>query len=100
MQAMQRVGEIRARRERQFYRNRMAGNKQKELEADRLLVAENQHLLPPQYRDQAREVLEQVAEKEVEDMELELDPLKEKIAAKRKQRLVRGKGVEEMDVDE
>lgn len=50
--AMQRVEEIRQRRERAFYRNRMAGNKQREREANRKLVAENQHLLP---RDQRTE---------------------------------------------
>ena len=114
LQAMQRVSEIRARRERQFYKNRMKGNKAAQLEADRKLVAENQHLLPPEYRDQVEETL-----KEVEDMELEGDleeeveiPLEEQerltpkkgtkstLKQKKKQRLVRGQGVEEMDVDE
>ncbi|KAH8152568.1 uncharacterized protein LAJ45_03409 [Morchella importuna] len=52
--AMQRVEEIRARRERVFYRNRMAGNKQREREANRKLVAENQHLLP---RDQRTDIV-------------------------------------------
>ena len=56
--AMERVEEVRKRRERAFYRNRMKGNKEKELEADRKLVEENQHLLPPQYRDQVKSVLE------------------------------------------
>lgn len=81
----------------------MRGNKERALEADRKLVAENQHLLPVEYRDQAKEVLEQVAEKEVEDMELEeqeLEGEKQKLKQKRKMRLVRGKGVEEMEVDE
>ncbi|KAH9832418.1 Ribosome biogenesis protein RLP24 [Teratosphaeria destructans] len=115
LQAMQRVSEIRAKRERQFYKNRMKGNKAKQLEADRKLVAENQHLLPPQYRDQVEQTLDE--EKVAEDMELEagvdeleLDP--EEIAAekakvekmksksRRKQKLVRGGEVEEMDVDE
>ncbi|KAK4507377.1 hypothetical protein PRZ48_001112 [Zasmidium cellare] len=119
LQAMQRVSEIRARRERQFYKNRMKGNKEKQLEADRKLVAENQHLLPPQYRDQVEEVLQEVEaqtnEMDLEENELEeedLDVLEEekleeqkvkkgknKVVQKKKQRLVRGKGVEEMDVD-
>ncbi|KAK0847570.1 ATPase-activating ribosome biosynthesis protein [Friedmanniomyces endolithicus] len=110
LSAMQRVSEIRARRERQFYKNRMRGNKATQMEADRKLVAENQHLLPPQYRDQVQEVLDVEAQKvdmelaEEEDLEVEeeerLKDEKTKLKTKRKQRLVRGEGVEEMDVDE
>lgn len=112
LQAMQRVSEIRAKRERQFYKNRMKGNKAKQLEADRKLVEENQHLLPPQYRDQVVDLLQEVLptkeememDVEEEDLDLEeqerLQPAKDKLKQKRKQRLVRGKGVEEMDVDE
>jgi len=111
LSAMQRVSEIRARRERQFYQNRMRGNRAKQLEADRKLVAENQHLLPPQYRDQVESVLETRAEgQEVVGMEVEGEEVEvereeaqkqeQKVKAKRKQKLVRGQGVEEMDVDE
>ncbi|KAK0828016.1 ATPase-activating ribosome biosynthesis protein [Friedmanniomyces endolithicus] len=110
LSAMQRVSEIRARRERQFYKNRMRGNKATQMEADRKLVAENRHLLPPQYRDQVQEVLDVEAQKvdmelaEEEDLEVEeeerLKDEKTKLNTKRKQRLVRGEGVEEMDVDE
>ena len=46
LRAMQRVSEIRARRERVFYKNRMAGNKERERALNRKIVAENQHLLP------------------------------------------------------
>ncbi|KAI9852655.1 MAG: ATPase-activating ribosome biosynthesis protein [Thelocarpon superellum] len=46
LKAMQRVSEIRARRERVFYKNRMAGNKERQKAANRKLVAENEHLLP------------------------------------------------------
>ena len=46
LKAMQRVSEIRAKRERVFYRNRMAGNKEREKAANIKLVAENEHLLP------------------------------------------------------
>lgn len=112
LQAMQRVSEIRARRERQFYVNRMKGNKAKQLEADRKLVAENQHLLPPEYRDQVQEMLEeqeQDLEDQTEEMamdgeDVELDeqevaPSKTKLKGKRKQRLVRGQGAEAMEVD-
>jgi len=106
LQAMERISEIRARRERQFYKNRMKSNKSKQLEADRKLVEENQHLLPPQYRDQVEQALEEQGEDlELEDeldMETEekLEQTQKAKAAKKKQRLVRGRGVEEMDVDE
>jgi large subunit ribosomal protein L24e len=118
LQAMQRVSEIRSKRERQFYKNRMKGNKAKQMEADRKLVAENQHLLPPQYRDQVQEVLdEDTMVEDLEEQTEELDPMEEeeeldlevqeKVKApkakgkntKQKQRLVRGKGIEAMDVD-
>ena len=46
LKTMQRVSEIRARRERVFYKNRMAGNSAKKRAADRKLVEENQHMLP------------------------------------------------------
>lgn len=107
---MQRVSDIRARRERVFYKNRMKGNKERQLAADRKLVEENQHLLPPRLRDaveveaedvdQKMEVeprrLEQEAESESEE-ELRVKPTK--VKTKKKQRLVRGVGAEDMDMD-
>lgn len=116
LKAMQRVSEIRAKRERQFYKNRMRGNKARALEADRKLVAENQHLLPPSQRKAAQELVEDDGLAETTEMELEeLDDdeqlerekaeekaLRSKRSAtktKSKQRLVRGHGVEEMDLD-
>jgi len=66
--AMQRVEEIRRRRERVFYRQRMAGNKERERAANKKLVEENQHLLPPSQRT----VVEKL-EKKVEDMDLEME---------------------------
>jgi large subunit ribosomal protein L24e len=109
LKAMQRVSEIRAKRERAFYRNRMKGNRARQLEADRKLVRENQHLLPPAERDAVVKELE-AEEMEEEEMDEELEEemkeemelrkqLKEKATAKRKQKLVRGQGVESMDVD-
>ncbi|EMF17817.1 Ribosomal_L24e-domain-containing protein [Sphaerulina musiva SO2202] len=117
LQAMSRVQEIRDRRERQFYKERMKGNKARQLEADRKLVAENQHLLPPQYRDQVEQALQEMPVEQVqeetmeedmeEDMEEELPleeqerlaPKKSALKQKKKQKMVRGKGVEAMDVD-
>lgn len=116
LSAMQRVSEIRARRERQFYRNRMRGNRERQVEADRKLVEGNQHLLPARFRDEVvvggeREEMGGVEEDVEEDVDVEVDEEEEEIEAekvkmkklkmkgKRKQRLVRGGGVEEMDVD-
>jgi large subunit ribosomal protein L24e len=102
--AMERIEEVRRRREKAFYRKRMEGVKERELEADRKLVAENQHLLPPQYRDQVEKVL---AEEVVEEMDLEEENVlaekqKAKVKTKKKQKLLRDGTVEEdeeMDVD-
>lgn len=100
--AMQRVEEIRARRERVFYRSRMAGNKQRERDANRKIVDENQHLLP---RDQRTIVEEQVADVEIDegmeisDIEEEPEMVKVKVkvkAGKRRTKVGAGDG---MDVD-
>lgn len=97
LKAMQRVSEIRARRERVFYKNRMAGNKERVRAANRKLVAENEHLLPRQRASErlAAEVEEPL---EVEAMEVPVRKLKEKKRVK--QRMKVGGGIEnEMDVD-
>lgn len=62
--AMRRVEEIRARRERRFYKERMKGNKARMLEDDRKLVRENQHLLPPEERDKVDQLLGETADME------------------------------------
>ncbi|KAH3996057.1 ribosome biogenesis protein RLP24 [Parastagonospora nodorum] len=116
LKAMSRVTEIRARRERAFYKARMRGNKQRQREEDRKLVEENQHLLPPSERFAAAEVdemeevdVQKVKEKvekrrkEIEMDESELSELEEevpKMKSKRKLRMKVGGGVEAMDVDE
>lgn len=51
LEAMVKFSEVRAKRERVFYRNRMSGNRERQIEADRKLVEENQHLLPIELRD-------------------------------------------------
>lgn len=45
LKAMSRIEEIRQKRERAFYKNRMRGNKERQLAADRKLVEENPQLL-------------------------------------------------------
>ncbi|KAF2648651.1 hypothetical protein K491DRAFT_684514 [Lophiostoma macrostomum CBS 122681] len=122
LKAMTRVGEIRARRERQFYKARMRGNKARQRAEDRKLVEENQHLLPPSERwtveklteeemdVDVQKVREKVAKRrqeiaadvDVEESELESD-LEEELPklknGRKKLRMKVGGGVEEMDVD-
>ena len=69
LEAMQRVGEIRDRRERRMYVDRMKGNKQRGIEADRKLVRENQHLLPLEERgDVEAEEADGEVDEDEEDM--------------------------------
>lgn len=99
LKAMQRVSEIRAKREKVFYKNRMAGNKEKERAADRKLVAENEHLLPKQ-RASERLAVEMEAEPLVEKLVEEVQPQRLNRKQKVRQRLlVDGRVENEMDVD-
>ncbi len=82
LNAMERVSEIRQRRERVFYKKRMAGNKEREKEANRKLVAENEHLLP-KMRASERKALEAAGE-EVEEGVLERE--KSRVFGKMKER--------------
>jgi large subunit ribosomal protein L24e len=98
LKAMERVSEIRQKRERVFYKKRMAGNKEREKEANRKLVAENEHLLP-KMRASERAALEERGE-EFEELPLERE--KTKVFGKMKQRrkvLVDGGVEDEMDMD-
>ena len=97
LKAMQRVSEIKAKRERVFYKNRMAGNKEREKAANRKLVTENEHLLP---RIRGSEKLAAEVEDTLEMEAMEMPAQKEKSKKRVKQRMVVGGGVEdEMDVD-
>lgn len=98
LKAMQRVSEIRAKRERVFYKNRMAGNKERTKAADRKLVAENEHLLP-RVRASERMAAEMAEETPMEERMVEALPQKSRQKQKVKQRLLVGGGVEAMDVD-
>ncbi|KAL8796874.1 MAG: hypothetical protein Q9195_000957 [Heterodermia aff. obscurata] len=97
LKAMQRVSDIRAKRERVFYKNRMAGNKEREKAANRKIVAENEHLLP---RVRGSEKMQEVIEEPLaEEMTIEEPVQKAKRKGIMKQRLLVGGGVERMDVD-
>ena len=97
--SMKRVAEIRQKRERVFYKKRMAGNKERQRAADRKLVAENSHLLP-RMRASERIALEEANGEEVD--ELQLEKAKSTVFGKMQQRrkvLVDGGVEDEMDVD-
>lgn len=100
LKAMERVSEIRQRRERVFYKKRMAGNKEREKEANRKLVAENEHLLPKMRTSERKALEEQNAGMQVVEAPLERE--KSKVFGKMKQRrrvLVDGGVEDEMDMD-
>ncbi|MCJ1466124.1 ATPase-activating ribosome biosynthesis protein [Pseudocyphellaria aurata] len=98
LKAMERVSAIRAKRERVFYKNRMAGNKEREKAANEKLVAENEHLLP---RMRASEKMAQMVEEPlVEKAAVELPAPRRREKQKVKQRLlVTGAMEQQMDVD-
>lgn len=99
LKAMQRVSEIRAKRERVFYKNRMAGNKEREKLANRKIVAENEHLLP-RVRASERMAAEMEQQPLAQEAVQAAPPQRVAMKQKRKQRLLREGGVEnEMDMD-
>lgn len=116
LKAMSRISEIRARRERAFYKARMRGNIQKQRAEDRKLVEENQHLLPPSERWEkaetdgmevdVNEVRQKVEKRRKElqaaadesDLESDIEETLPEIKSKRKLRMKVGGGTE-MDVD-
>ncbi len=67
--AMARVEEIRQRREKAFYKNRMRGNKEKQKMEDRKLVEAHPELLRERDAELAREKLKS----EAKDVEMEVD---------------------------
>ena len=75
LNAMERISEIRARRERVFYRKRMAGKRAHEVAAARKLVAANEHLLPRLRGSEKRRLAELAAEQGVEVEQLERETL-------------------------
>lgn len=73
LHAMSRISEIRARRERVFYKKRMSGKRATELARARKLVAENEHLLPRLRGSELRRLKEAQAEAEAGDTVMEVD---------------------------
>ncbi|PQE18636.1 50s ribosomal l24e protein [Rutstroemia sp. NJR-2017a BVV2] len=99
LKAMQRVAEIRQRRERVFYKKRMAGNKERQREANRKLVAEHSDLLP-KMRGSEKKRLEELGE-EFEEVDMERSQSKVFGQQKIRQKALVGGGVEdEMEMDD
>ncbi|KAI9664056.1 MAG: ATPase-activating ribosome biosynthesis protein [Bathelium mastoideum] len=112
LRAMERVEEIRAKRERRHYVERMRGNKSRERVENRRLVRENQHLLPPEERDAVVEEMEveeqlqlpameqkvvQVVDEEGMEEEATLPMQKQKQKQAMKMKILLGGGVENTD---
>jgi large subunit ribosomal protein L24e len=67
LKAMERISEIRQRRERVFYKQRMAGKRAQELREARKLVAEHEHLLPVMRASERKRLEAEGAMADVED---------------------------------
>jgi len=93
LKAMQRIEQIRHRRERAFYKNRMKGNKERQFALDKKLVEENPELLrmrdveikDKQLKEEAKEDQEMESGDENDESEMETtdeEQEEEKVAAK------------------
>ncbi|ANB13641.1 Rlp24p [Sugiyamaella lignohabitans] len=69
LHAMARVEEIRQKRERAFYKNRMRGNKERQKEQDRKLVEANPELLRQRDVELSRQAAKEAAAQEDSEME-------------------------------
>lgn len=102
--AMARFEEVKQKRQRVFYKKRMANNKQRQRDLDRKLVAENSHLLP-KMRASERKRLEEERGEELGEEEIELiesTKPKSQVFGKmkiRKKALVDGGEEDVMDMD-
>jgi len=104
LRAMERVSEIRARRERAFYKNRMAGNKERALEAAKKLVEMDEKYKMFAEKDKVEEEdLMDLEEEEKwissdeEDVAVETEKVKVKVPIVTKRNKARNM---EMDIDE
>lgn len=71
LKAMERISEIRAKRERVFYKRRMAGKRATELANARRLVQTHSHLLPRMRGSEKRRLAQEqgLAEEEIRELE-------------------------------
>ncbi|KAK4140833.1 ribosomal protein L24e-domain-containing protein [Dichotomopilus funicola] len=84
LKVMERISEIRSRRERIFYKKRMAGKRAREVAAARKLVADNEHLLPRLRGSEKRRLAELAAEQGVDVEELEREELASSLRGSKK----------------
>ncbi|ODQ80777.1 hypothetical protein BABINDRAFT_160989 [Babjeviella inositovora NRRL Y-12698] len=95
--AMARVEEIRQKRERAFYKNRMRGNKSRQLALDKKLIADNPALLKMREVELRRKAeklaakeaameIDEDEEMDVSESEEEVEEVKQKILLKNKKR--------------
>jgi large subunit ribosomal protein L24e len=102
LKAMERVSEIRQKRERVFYKKRMEGNKERERAANRKLVAENQHLLPKMRESERLALEKERGEVSLAEKAPPLKVEKAEVFGRQKMRrkmLVGGSVEDEMEVD-
>jgi large subunit ribosomal protein L24e len=98
VKAMERISEIRARRERAFYKKRMAGKRAREVAVARKLVAENEHLLPRMRGSEKRRLRQLAEERGVAVEDLEEEGLAESMAKSAKKSKVFGAEVRRLRV--
>ncbi|SMN18202.1 similar to Saccharomyces cerevisiae YLR009W RLP24 Essential protein with similarity to Rpl24Ap and Rpl24Bp [Maudiozyma saulgeensis] len=92
LKAMARIEEIRQKRERAFYKNRMRGNKERDFLRDKKLVESNPELLRIRdieianalAKEQAREEMAEEESEEEEDMEIDSEEEEEEEQQKQK----------------
>lgn len=90
LKAMSRIEEIRQKRERAFYKNRMRGNKEKDFLRDKKLVESNPELLRLREIEIANKLAREeerqqmVSEEEEEDEEMDIDSEEEEAMEKQK----------------
>ncbi|KAK4949932.1 hypothetical protein LTR10_011774 [Elasticomyces elasticus] len=104
MKAMERIEEIRARRERVYTRRRLSGKAQREAKRrqDLKVIAQGEHLIAKELADleAARAEMEPMVEEVKSQMETSRLVGEERLRQKRKSKMLVGGGVEEeMDVD-
>lgn len=92
LRAMARVEEIRQKRERAFYKNRMRGNKERDFLRDKQLVESNPELLRVREvelaRKKAKEEEVEVSEEESEEMDIDSEAESESESEQEKQKVI------------
>ena len=96
LKAMARIEEIRQKRERAFYKNRMKGNKEREFLRDKKLVEANPELLRIREveianklaKEQEREEISEEEEEEEEEEDMEIDSEEEEEEQLQKQKIM------------